>query len=218
MNLQESTPSNHNLRNPFSTYLEHLCQPEVEFVQVVLRKTPSGYSLRHIHDSSLDPSTLRKLGLSDLRLVSQWTSEREFRPLKCAPNLGKGWLCSVDDIEAAARALDILYPGCVADCFRWETSSATPSSFESYAQRQTGMYQNVKRLDAESVAELTSNLCIPDRCLKIRLWTIKGKTSSHPINQRFVPCLEPCAIILEKARKVQKVLSESAPDRPSQQD
>jgi hypothetical protein len=44
--------------------------------------------------------------------------------------------------------------------------------------------------------------------LKRRLWTLNGLTSDGVEEKTLIPCLEPCAVLLEFARKVLRIEQE----------
>jgi hypothetical protein len=55
--------------------------------------------------------------------------------------------------------------------------------------------------DAEAFA-MAGKCCSPTYCLKQRLWTVEGLPLDQLEGKSLIPCLEPCAILLEYARKV----------------
>ena len=61
--------------------------------------------------------------------------------------------------------------------------------------------------DAQA-AQVTRAGCHKDFCLKRRLWTVNGLASDPVEEKSLVPCLEPCAILLELARKATRIEQE----------
>jgi len=122
--------------------------------------------------------------------------------LKSAPNLRRGWrIAAKSDLELEL-ALNRLYPGFLADYFAVRTSTPHITHYREFTNRQTGMYRITTFLsDAEAVA-MASKCCSARYCLKQRLWTVEGQPVDQGQGKSIVPCLEPCAILLEYARKV----------------
>ncbi len=42
-------------------------------------------------------------------------------------------------------------------------------------------------------------------CLKRRLWTVEGLPTDYVTEKSLIPCLEPCALLLEFARKAMRI-------------
>src|SRR6185436_15293428 len=47
--------------------------------------------------------------------------------------------------------------------------------------------------------------CHKTFCLKRRLWSVAGLDPDSPSEKTLVPCLEPCAVLLEFARKAMRI-------------
>ena len=62
-------------------------------------------------------------------------------------------------------------------------------------------------LSDADVAGVIENLCTT-KCLKQRLWTSGEISTDPPEKKSAIPCLEPCAILLETARKEVRALQE----------
>ena len=78
---------------------------EVVLAQVFIRRDGSGYELRHIQDRDFAAGSLRAVRPAEARLLAQFTSAGEFRPLKAAPTLQGGWrLLAATDAELASIA------------------------------------------------------------------------------------------------------------------
>ena len=99
---------------------------ELLFGQVLIRRANAGFELRHVADRQSRPAALRLLAEGEIRPFAQFDSSGQFRPLKSAPNLSAGWRISARDERALATALNLLYPGALADWFA--ARSASPPS------------------------------------------------------------------------------------------
>jgi hypothetical protein len=191
---------------------------ELDVAQVIIRRTAAGFELRHVDDRGMSPETLRALRLNDVRLLAQFTAHGAFRPLKSAPNLQKGWLLGASSNTELETALNQLYPGLIADWFAARLPRPPITHYREFTNRQTGMYRITQMLSDEQAGQVISAGCHRRFCLKQRLWTVEGLAPDARKDKSLIPCLEPCALLLEFARKAmrieqqKKVKIELAPD------
>jgi 4Fe-4S iron-sulfur cluster binding domain/DR2241 stabilising domain len=137
--------------------------------------------------------------------LARLTHRGDYRPLKAAPTLVRGWRIEVSDVTALAEVLHGFYPGSVADWWAAQSDSPPTTDYASFTQRQTGMYRSTAGLPPERVAEVVSACCSAASCLKRRLWTAPGEGQDGPETKSVIPCLEPCAVLLELARVAAKL-------------
>jgi sirohydrochlorin cobaltochelatase len=180
-------------------------QSELPFGQVLIRRGGGGFELRHVADRQSDSAGLRLLGEDEIRPLSQHTSGGVYRPLKAAPNLPSGWRIVAGDDCALGAALDRLYPGAVADWFAARASAPPVTSYRQFTARQTGMFRVTTQLDDAAAGVMIRACCRADSCLKHRLWTVEGLAPDESSEKSVIPCLEPCAILLEFARKTARL-------------
>jgi 4Fe-4S iron-sulfur cluster binding domain/DR2241 stabilising domain len=174
---------------------------EVTLAQVLIRRSGGGYELRHVQDRDHAAESLRTVRPTEARLLAQFTSAGEFRPLKAAPTLQAGWrMLAATDTELEL-ALGDLYPGALADWHAAQTSSPPVTNYRACTERQSGMYRITAKLTDVQAAEVITWGCGATQCLKRRLWTVTGLQPDPPGNKSLIPCLEPCAVLLELARK-----------------
>ena len=186
-----------------------VAQLSEEFVlaQVSIRKSQGGFELRHVADAGMEE--LKDLpDVKALRDLAQFTETGAFRPLKSAPNLKRGWRMQVRDAAELGLALNFLYPGAVADWFAVRSGRGTPTHYREFTARQTGMYRITAMLPDAVASEATRACCDRKFCLKQRLWTVPGLPADDVKSKSAIPCLEPCAIMLEFARKVMRMEQE----------
>jgi hypothetical protein len=169
--------------------------------QVLIRRNGAGFELRHADDAGKEDLS----SATDLKAVAQFTENGAFRPLKSAPNLRRGWRAEVADAEELGLALNYLYPGALADWFAVRAQTAQPTHYREFTARQTGMYRITAMLSDGSAANAARACCDRKFCLKQRLWTVPGLASDDAKDKSAIPCLEPCAIMLEFARKVMRM-------------
>lgn len=174
------------------------------FGPLALTKKNTGIDLRHRNDASSEASSLRSIALTELRSLSQVDALGRFRPNKASPNLVRGWCHITPDAPSLEAALDALLPGGLADWFALQSGSAAPIPWQRYADRQTGMYRNVAALNEPEAEEVARAGCHPRCCTRQRLWTVGERPPETPTEKSVAPCLEPCALLLELARRAQR--------------
>lgn len=178
---------------------------ELLLAQVLIRRAGRGYELRHEADRQRAPGELRLAPLPELRALAQLTASGAFRPLKSAPNLQSGWRAQLADDAELDAALQQLYPGAVADWFAAQKPPAPITHYREFTERQTGMYRITTMLTDEQAAQVTRACCHRRFCLKQRLWTVGRLGADGAKEKSLIPCLEPCAILLEFARQAVRI-------------
>ena len=177
--------------------------PELIWGQVHIRLVgDGGYVLRHVDDAEASAETLGQVQPADLRALAETNALGQFRPLKAAPHLRSGWRCVVNDLTGMETALRHLYPGSVADWYALELGQAQPTSYREFTERQTGMYRITAKLTAEQAKPASEACCHPASCLKQRRWAVDDLPREDTEKKSAIPCLEPCALMLEFARGV----------------
>lgn len=174
--------------------------------QVLIIRSDPGFQLSHEADAERI-GDCENISLEGLREIAQHTLTGAYRPLKAAPSLRSGWSCQVNSPPELETALNHLYPGAIAD---WHASKNgfSATNYREYTNRQTGMYRITTRPSDDEVTEITHTCCAKQFCLKQRLWTITDKDESPPHDSKQIPCLEPCALLLEFARKAVRINQE----------
>ena len=195
--------------NPALRAFAALIAPEFTLGQVFLRRGVEGFELRHVADRAV--ATLRTITSEDLRSFAQFTSSGAFRPLRSAPNLETGWRCLTRNEEELETALRHLYPGAIADWHAAQASSPPVTHYREFTARQTGMYRATALLTDPQAAQVTRAGCHRKFCLKQRLWTVEGLPADDAAEKSMIPCLEPCPVLLEFARKAQRIELEGKP-------
>ncbi|MGB0580584.1 MAG: DR2241 family protein [Limisphaerales bacterium] len=170
------------------------------FGQVRITRHGNDFELQHRDQSaSADP-----VSIDQLRSIADTAAAGAYRPLKSSPNLKDGWLCVAATLGELERALNHLYPGAIAD---WHAGrNGTPAtSYREHMERQTGMYRIANMLDADGVEELAAACCHESFCLKTRRWDVNDV---RDVSDDGIPCLEPCAVLMEFARKAVRISQE----------
>jgi hypothetical protein len=196
---------------PDAAALAAAIETDLVFGQVLIRRIHGGFELRHAGDHRREASGLRDVNYNEIRTLAQFSSTGAFRPLKSAPNLPGGWRISAPDDRALGTALGHLYPGAVADWFAARMPPPPVTSYRQFTVRQTGMYRITTLLDDPTAGVMIRACCHQDFCLKRRLWIVEGLPADEPAAKSLIPCLEPCAILLEFARKVTRWEQQETP-------
>ena len=189
------------------------------FGQVLIRKVgESGFVLRHRDDQGRDG--LRPLqNPEDAIEISKFDDVGNYRPLKTAPNLGRGWQLTVSDLSDLRSALDYFYPGRLALVIAEKENRLETTSLRKTLDRQSGMYRIAANISDEQINDLVGDFCRSDGgCLRTILWKrdergIVPSTKLPP--EKFelaydlaaeIPllCQEACNLLVAAARKVVK--------------
>jgi hypothetical protein len=189
--------------------------------QIRISATPSGgFELRHREDE--DAQLLQVFhGSSAARELSFFDEHRNYRPLKTAPNLRRGWSLLVENAADLRLALDHFYPAMTGLWRSHLERRLTSVPLRDTLDRQTGMYAASKRLQDEEGLQLVSNACNSTTgCIKRKLWSF-AKTipltgfSSHERSAEVVTidsgekeipllCHEACNILVAACRETVK--------------
>ncbi|MEO6034870.1 MAG: DR2241 family protein [Verrucomicrobiota bacterium] len=182
--------------------------PELVLAQVLIRRVENGFDLRHEADRESAPEKLRLLSETEVRTLARFTSDGAFRPLKSAPNLQSGWRRWAGDATKLEFALDCIYPGAIADWFAVQSGNGAPTPYREFTNRQTGMYRITAMLSDDQAAPMIRACCHRKFCLKQRRWTVDGLPPDSLCDKSVVPCLQPCALLLEFARKAMRLIQQ----------
>lgn len=181
---------------------------ELVLAQVLIQRAGAGFALRHVADRDAAAESLRVLTLDEARALAQITACGAFRPLRSAPTLRSGWRLLAAGESALGRALELLYPGAVADWFAAQSPPPPVTHYREFTGRQSGMYRITTMLTDTQAELMTRACCHSTQCLKRRLWTVPGLAPDAAAEKSLIPCLEPCAVLLEFARKAMRLEQE----------
>lgn len=181
--------------------LEHL-KPSWVFGQIWICRVDAGFEVRHNEDRDQAPADLKTLGLKDLRPMATFRKDGAFRPLRVAPDLKTGWRVALSSVDELTSALHSIYPGALADWHAVETEGVDKhvQNYRDFTNRQTGMYRLTQKLTDHEIGQTARACCHPNFCLKRRLWTAPHAPAQDVKETSVIPCLEPCAVLMEMAR------------------
>lgn len=198
-----------NIDNRWLEFFINARWTEIVIAQVVVKRTAGGFELRHIRDEKTDVGDLKAVRPVDARKIANFNAAREYRPLKSTPDLPTGWMVRANSPEELEEALNHFYPNALADRFALNQNPPPITGYREFTARQTGMYRITTFLSDLDLARVIENLCTT-KCLKQRLWSSGTIPTDAADKKSAIPCLEPCAILLENARKEVRALQEAA--------
>ena len=175
---------------------------ELLVAQVLVRRRNEGFELRHVADGEVSSEKLTLKSPEGARGIAQVAEDGSFRPLKSSPNLRGGWRILLKSDLELETVLNCIYPGLIPDLFAVRTSAPHITHYREFTNRQTGMYRITTFLTDADAFAMAGKCCSARYCLKQRFWTVEGLPADQIEGKSLIPCLEPCAILLEYARKV----------------
>ena len=181
-----------------------------------------GFELRHRADVSADNLSTSE-GAPAARPLSFFTDAGDYRPLKTAPTLKRGWRLLVASVQELRDALDHFYPAMTGLWLSHLEGALKPVSLRETLNRQTGMYAATKRLQDAEGQHLVGATCQSQTgCLKRKLWAFDAHSGLHqltteecspdvrqaPENPAFkempLLCHEACNLLVAACREVVK--------------
>jgi sirohydrochlorin cobaltochelatase len=195
------------------------------FGQILIQEANGGFVVFHREDETRkDLQTCRHA--EDAVEIAKYDDAGNYRPLKTAPNLRRGWRLTLKTLEELERALDYFYPGRLAVFAAWKTSQLRTTSLRQTLERQSGMYRVAAKISDHQIDDLVGDFCRSDGgCLRTILWkrdrdgaiasTKLPKEKFDPVHDQAatgprsataatVPllCQEPCNLLVAECRKV----------------
>ena len=179
-----------------------------------------GFVLRHRDDSGQAHLAAWKSADAAADLA-RFDGAGNYRPLKTAPNLRRGWELKLTNVTELRLALELFYPGRLAAFLAFERNELVTTPLRDTLERQTGMYRIAAQINEEQADELVGRFCRSDGgCLRTILWRRDraGTTPStrlppekfdpgHDQTGRAEPavpllCQEACNLLVAEARNV----------------
>jgi sirohydrochlorin cobaltochelatase len=141
------------------------------FGQILVTKRESaGFVLSHRDDTSRDELQTYQQA-EDAVEIAKYDDAGEYRPLKTAPNLRRGWRLEVATVEELSRALDYFYPGRLAVFAAWKSGYLNTTALRDTLDRQSGMYRVAAKISDPQINDLVAEFCRSDSgCLRTILW------------------------------------------------
>jgi sirohydrochlorin cobaltochelatase len=184
----------------------------------IQKQAEGGYRVTHCADVAEQGLALYT-SAEDARAVANTDAAGEFRPLKTAPNLKRGWQLLLTDTEALLLALDYLYPAQVALARSEAAGELQAVPLRHMLGRQTGMYRFSNGIKDEQAGPMVSRVCADTKCARRILWDLtveqpldapEKRRKSFPEGHLPLLCIEACTHIVGEARKVARQNHEAA--------
>lgn len=168
----------------------------------------TAYELRHSDDLSTATDKLIQIfDWGTFRELLRENKHGQYRPLKAAPTLRKGWRMEALPFDDLLLALHYLYPASIANWQLWREGKLAATPYAETAGRQTGRYHVVSTLTDEQLRELTGEVCVAG-CLKRRLWEPNAVSVIAGPSEIPLLCPEACNYFVSKAREKIKGVNE----------
>ncbi|MDQ8190626.1 DR2241 family protein [Roseibacillus persicicus] len=190
-------------------------------VAILTNTQGSPYALCHQQDLDLIDSLTVHRDPFAAREIAKLDEEGEFRFLKAALNLKRGWLLLLADEEELRQALDLFYPAAVSLWLAREDGRLHVQNLRPKLKRQTGMYRFAHTISDEGVQALVAKECHPENCSKMILWHLDEeiplkespalcKEENQSARQIPLLCEEACNHLVSQCRKVAKAEADQA--------
>ncbi len=156
--------------NSIERALEAALTDRFHFGQILVRKRNDGFVLSHREDEARhDLQTFRNA--EDAVEIAKYDEAGNYRSLKTAPNLRRGWRLELSTSPELKHALDYFYPGRLAVFLAWKTGQLRTTPLRETLERQSGMYRVAAKISDEQIDDLIESFCRSDGgCLRTILW------------------------------------------------
>jgi sirohydrochlorin cobaltochelatase len=216
------------MANSIERCLEAVLTAPFYFGQIFVQKLTTGrFVLSHRDDKTVDQLQIFR-SAEDAIEIAKYDDDGNYRPLKTAPNLRRGWRLELDTLEELRRALDYFYPGRLAVFGAWKSDKLQTTPLRETLDRQSGMYRVAAKISDSHIDDLVGNFCRSNGgCLRTVLWKRDqgGAIASTKLpKEKFDPeydqagirpesatpatvpllCQEACNLLIAECRRVVK--------------
>jgi sirohydrochlorin cobaltochelatase len=183
--------------------------PHEPFILGQVSGTPHGdraWRLRHADDANLTTPLTTFTDPIAARDIATLDAAGNFRPLKSAPNLKRGWQLNLADDTALRAALDFLYPAALGFMEAARAGTIDPVTLRETLGRQTGMYRFTNTITDTQAQDIIADTCDASKCLRCITWRLDethGAVSKVPPaldNELPILCVEACTFVVSAAR------------------
>ena len=159
-----------------------------------LEIVPSNGGFVLCHRDDVGRNDLRNGEIDDAFEIAKFDEAGNYRPLKTAPNLRRGWKIFARDLLQVEQVIDAIYPGRIALLRAFKSGQLTSTSLRETLNRQSGMYRIAAKISDEQIDGLVGNFCRSDGgCLRTILWKrdAGGKIPSSKLPpEKFNPAVD----------------------------
>jgi sirohydrochlorin cobaltochelatase len=213
------------------------------FGQIQIRKANGTFVLFHRDDEESRANLQVFRTPEDAIEIARYDDEGNYRALKTAPNLRRGWRLEIADLGGLRRALDYFYPGRLAVLAAREENRLSVTPLRQTLERQSGMYRVAATISDEQIDVVVGGFCRSDGgCLRTILWNRDdtGAVASRKLpREKFDPefdqtrapggprpaaattgaavpllCQEACNLLVAECRNAVKEGRDVSPKRP----
>lgn len=193
---------------PMEPFLAAAIAAGYRFVGQVLFEPSGNGGFRLCHRDNRGVADLQLFHGADAAVeIAAADAEGNFRPLKTAPDLRRGWELEVGGLGELRLALDFLYPAALGN---WRAALRGENLSRPLAEtlgRQTGMYRITAKLDSAEALGIAKSLCTAG-CMRRILWTVDGtpprSTGICEAGEIPLLCTDACSLFLGEARRMVK--------------
>jgi sirohydrochlorin cobaltochelatase len=196
--------------------------------QIAIRKIRSGgFALCHRNDEDREQDLHTSRSVHEAIEIARFDDAGNYRSLKTAPTLRRGWRLEVVDVGELHRALDYFYPGRLAIFTAWKANRLSTTPLRDTLDRQSGMYRVAAKISDDQLDDVVANFCRSDGgCLRTILWKRDqhgGGPSPKLPPEKFDPahdqtgrgeraipllCQEACGLLVNECRKAMKMTND----------
>jgi sirohydrochlorin cobaltochelatase len=160
------------------------------FGQILIRKLRKSFVLCHREDAAYDDLKIFR-SPEDAIEIARYDDAGNYRPLKTAPNLRRGWRMELETQEGLKHALDHFYPGRLAVFIAWQRGQLRTTPLRETLDRQSGIYRVAAKISDAQIDDLVADFCRSDGgCLRTILWKRDSRdaiASTKLPTQKFDP-------------------------------
>lgn len=134
------------------------------------------FVLTHWQDEKQEAETLEIFTEpEEAHRLALYDGAGQYRPLKTAPNLRRGWRLEVRGLDALCRALEFFYPAALGVRSAFERNRLEVTPLRETLNRQTGMYAVTKKISNPEADAVIADCCRSGGgCLKTILWPLEA--------------------------------------------
>jgi len=138
--------------------------------QILVQKRNDDFVLSHRDDEGrTNLQTFRNA--EDAVEIAKYDETGNYRSLKTAPNLRRGWRLELATLDELKRALDYFYPGRLAVFGAWKSGQLRTTRLRETLDRQSGMYRVAAKISDQQIESVVGDFCRSDGgCLRTILW------------------------------------------------
>jgi len=160
--------------------------------QLEIVPSDGGFVLCHRDD--VGRNDLTHYEIDDAFEIAKFDEAGNYRPLKTAPNLRRGWKIFARDLLQVEQVIDAIYPGRLAVLHAFKSGQLTTTPLRKTLNRQSGMYRIARKISEQEIDGLVGNFCRSDRgCLRTILWKRDASDeipSSKLPSEKFDPAVD----------------------------